>query len=138
MQDTAAGAITLNIGNNNQNTQYDGVLSEVGAGSAINKIGTGTLSLSQAPTYTGVTTVNAGTLAFDPPAGTLTFGGVIAGPGAVAATGPGALTLTNGGNTWSGGLAVSSRRHRDCRTVADGSGQPAWNRGCHVELRIDA
>jgi autotransporter-associated beta strand protein len=107
LQDTAAGPITVNIGNNNQNTQYDGVLSEVGAGSAVNKIGTGTLSLSQAPTYTGTTTVSAGTLAFDPAAGTLTFAGVIAGPGVVAATGPGALTLTNGGNTWSGGLVVS-------------------------------
>ncbi len=51
--------------------------------------------------------MSAGTLAFAPPAGTLTFGGVIGGPGAVAATGPGALTLTNGGNTWSGGLVVS-------------------------------
>ncbi len=107
LQDTAAGPITLNIGNNGQNTQYDGVLSEVGARSAINKIGTGTLSLSKAPTYTGVTTVSAGTLAFDPPAGTLTFGGVIAGTGVVAATGPGALTLTSNGSTWSGGLAVS-------------------------------
>ncbi len=32
LQDTAAAAITLNIGNNNQSTQYDGVLSEVVAG----------------------------------------------------------------------------------------------------------
>ena len=109
LQDTAAGPIMLNIGNNNQNTQYDGVLSEVGTGSAVNKIGTGILSLSQAPTYTGVTNVSAGTLAFDPPVGpALTFGGQITGPGLVAATGPGALTLTNGGNTWSGGLVVSS------------------------------
>ena len=124
LQDTAAGAITLNIGNNNQNTQYDGVLSEVGAGSAVNKIGTGTLSLSQAPTYTGVTTVSAGTLAFDPPAGTLTFGGVIAGPGVVAATGPGALTLTNGGNSWSGGLVASSGVTVTAGPWQSGAGNP--------------
>src|SRR5262249_39219134 len=51
---------TLNVGNNNSNTGYTGVLS--GIGSNLNKIGGGILTLSGANIYTGGTTVNNGTL----------------------------------------------------------------------------
>ncbi len=51
---------TLSIGNNNLSTNYTGVMS--GSGS-VNKIGTGTWTLTGANTYTGNTTVSAGTLA---------------------------------------------------------------------------
>ena len=50
---------TLSVGSANTNTTFAGVIS--GAGN-LTKIGTGTLTLSGTNTYTGVTTVNAGTL----------------------------------------------------------------------------
>lgn len=57
---STGGPFALTVGNNNSSTAYSGVMS--GAGS-LTKIGTGTLTLSSAETYTGNTTVNGGTLA---------------------------------------------------------------------------
>jgi autotransporter-associated beta strand protein len=56
---TGGQAVALSIGNNNANTTYAGVIS--GSGS-ITKIGTGAFTLSGVNTYSGGTTVNAGTL----------------------------------------------------------------------------
>jgi len=60
LQNTASAAIALTVGGNNAGTTYAGVLS--GPGSLI-KTGTNTLTLSAANTYSGNTTINAGTLA---------------------------------------------------------------------------
>ncbi|MEI6676683.1 MAG: autotransporter-associated beta strand repeat-containing protein [Verrucomicrobiota bacterium] len=62
LQDNAGSpaAIEARVGNNNANTTYSGVLS--GAGS-LTKIGAGTLTLSNANTYTGITSIQSGTLA---------------------------------------------------------------------------
>ena len=57
------GVGSVSIGNNNASTTFDGVLS--GSGS-LTKIGSGTLTLT-ANTYTGNTTVNAGTLSITQP-----------------------------------------------------------------------
>ena len=56
LKNTSSTAIALSVGNNNQTTTYGGVLSGSNGGSLI-KIGTGTLVLTNASTYTGNTTV---------------------------------------------------------------------------------
>jgi len=55
------GANTLTTGSLNTSTQVDGVIS--GTGGGLTKVGTGTLTLTNVNTYTGATTVSAGTLA---------------------------------------------------------------------------
>ena len=60
----AAGAVvTLTVGGNNQNATYSGDLTDGGLGAPFIKAGTGTLTLIGSNYYTGLTTVNAGTLA---------------------------------------------------------------------------
>jgi autotransporter-associated beta strand protein len=51
--------VTLSVGNNSTDTSYGGVLNGAGG---LAKIGSGTLTLTNANTYTGATVVNAGTL----------------------------------------------------------------------------
>ncbi|WP_240535256.1 autotransporter outer membrane beta-barrel domain-containing protein [Bradyrhizobium sp. YR681] len=59
--DYVLGAKTLTTGSLNSSTQVDGVIS--GAGGGLTKVGTGTLTLTGTNTYTGPTTISAGTLA---------------------------------------------------------------------------
>lgn len=60
------GQYNLSVGSNNLSTSFSGVLQDGGAsggtGASLTKIGTGTLTLSGANTYTGGTTVSAGAL----------------------------------------------------------------------------
>ena len=55
------GAKTLTTGSLNTSTQVDGVIS--GNDGGLTKVGTGTLTLTNINTYTGATTISAGTLA---------------------------------------------------------------------------
>lgn len=57
LQNDNGDAITLYAGNNNANSRFTGVISGVGS---LGKIGTGTLTLDRANTYTGDTIVSAG------------------------------------------------------------------------------
>lgn len=56
------GTATLTTGNSNTSTTFSGSIQGAGG---LTKIGTGTTTLSGANTYTGATTVNAGTLVID-------------------------------------------------------------------------
>jgi fibronectin-binding autotransporter adhesin len=98
------GSKNLRIGGNNLSTLFSGVMRDAGfviaTGGTLTKVGTGTLELSGASTYTGVTRVLAGVLrvsgslsgAVNVQGGTLggngtIGGGVVLGPGGVVAPG---------------------------------------------------
>ena len=53
---------TVEVGNLNTNTTFSGIVRNNGSAGTLRKVGTGTLTLSGASSYTGATTVNAGTL----------------------------------------------------------------------------
>jgi T5SS/PEP-CTERM-associated repeat protein len=65
LANSASAALGLLVGNDNQSTVYSGALS--GAGS-LTKLGSGMLTLDGADSFTGLTTVKAGTLALGPSA----------------------------------------------------------------------
>jgi autotransporter-associated beta strand protein len=83
------GAKTLTVGSNNLSTEVSGVIS--GAGGALTKVGSGTLTLSGTNTYTAGTTVNAGTLSVNGDISassgvTVNSGGTLGGTGTVSDT----------------------------------------------------
>ncbi len=111
--------ITLTVGGNNSSTTYKGVLS--GGGSLI-KAGSGTLTLAGANTYTGTTTVSAGTLEVDGSTSsptTVNSSATLAGDGTVNA----AVTVSAGGliSPGSGNLTVSNLTFSGTATVNVGT-----------------
>ncbi len=118
-------AIALTVGGNNVSTTFSGILS---GGGSLTKIGTGsTLTLNGSNTYTGGTTVSAGTLqlgdgvvnngyvqgnildngavAFANPV-SQTWSNVLSGSGALVKLGAGTLTL-NASNTYTGRTTIA-------------------------------
>ena len=118
-------AVALTVGGNNAGTTYSGMLSN---GGSLTKIGTGTLVLNGSNTYTGGTTVLAGTLqlgdgavsngyvqgnilnnatvAFANPT-PQTWSNLISGSGSLVKLGAGSL-IVNASNTYTGGTTVSA------------------------------
>ena len=85
------GANSLTVGGNNLSTEISGEIS--GPGGSLVKVGTGTLTLSSGNTYTGPTTVQAGTLLLT---GSLAGDGVVSAAGTFSGTGS-LGNLTNNG-----------------------------------------
>ncbi|KAB2961280.1 MAG: IPTL-CTERM sorting domain-containing protein [Candidatus Methylomirabilis oxygeniifera] len=89
------GSNALTVGGDNTSTTFSGVYQNSGGAAALTKAGTGTLTLSGANTYTGATTVNAGTLAVNGSIAspvTVNSGGTLGGTGTFNA-----VTVNNGG-----------------------------------------
>ena len=128
---SSATAATLTAGGSNASTTFSGVIANGTGAVALTKTGSGTLTLAAADTYTGATTVSAGTIALGATNGigassavtvaggaTLDLAGYsdtigsLAGAGGVTSSAAGAVTLTAGGNntttTYSGVLASGS------------------------------
>ena len=98
------GANALTVGRNNLSTAFSGSIQDGGNGSggSLSKVGTGTLTLSGASTYTGGTTVSAGALLADNTSGSATgtgsasvAGGTLGGGGTIS----GAVTVGTGSNS---------------------------------------
>jgi autotransporter-associated beta strand protein len=127
LTNSAGVPVALAVGNNNSDTTYSGSL--YGAGS-LTKVGSGKLTLAGVNTYSGSTTVSAGTLAFgcanalgsgtqiildggtlDPGAYTNALSALnITAAGGTISLGDGACTLSfanSSGQTWSGPLNVT-------------------------------
>jgi autotransporter-associated beta strand protein len=102
LQDLAGtpAAVALKVGSSGSDTTFSGVLS--GAGS-LNKIGTGTMTLSGANIYTGNTTITAGTLLISSP-GSLASGSTVS----VNAGVLGGSGTINGPVTVAGGATIQA------------------------------
>jgi len=119
---TLVANTTSTLSTNGLNATWSGVLSGNGN---LTKTGNGSLTLSANNTYTGTTTLSAGTLTFSGNTSNLTgnivdnanltfnqtadssFSGVISGNGTLIKAGAGNLTLT-GNNTYAGNTTVST------------------------------
>ena len=118
---TAGLAFGYSIGGNNQNSNFAGVISD-GSGSPtfITKVGSGTLTLSGANTYTGPTTVSAGTLMVDgaiTSATTVNAGAILGGSGSVNAAVSNAGTISPGDGGTSGTLQITNLTLNDNSTL---------------------
>ncbi|WP_172966148.1 autotransporter domain-containing protein [Cupriavidus pauculus] len=116
------GRNMLTVGGDNASTTVSGTIEDGGAGGGsgggLIKVGTGTLTLSGANTYTGATTVNAGTLAVNGSvmgAVTVNNGATLGGVGSVGNT-----VIASGGTLAPGNSIGTLTVHGDL-TLAAGS-----------------
>ncbi|WP_048645304.1 autotransporter domain-containing protein [Nitratireductor soli] len=134
--DIYLGSRTLTVGGNGQSTEVSGAISDCGptgtecwtpgVGGSLVKVGTGTLTLSGVNTYTGSTSVNAGTLDVAGSlvsAVTVNSGGTLTGIGTISG-----LTLNTGG-TLSPGNSIGTM------TVV---GDATFNAGSTYVVEVEA
>ena len=115
LRDAGAAAVALQVGNNNTDTTYTGILSSSGS---ITKIGTGNFTLSGADTYTGTTTLSSGGLNTNNATaiGTGTF---IVNGGSIDNTSGSPITLTsNNAQTWGGDFSYGGTNDLNLGTGA--------------------
>lgn len=103
---------TLTVGTA-ANSTFAGVISDGAPTGALTKVGTGTLTLAGASTFTGLTTVSAGTLAYGTNDALGTGGVTVDGASSVLALGTfsdsvGTVTLANGGSITGTGTLSST------------------------------
>jgi autotransporter-associated beta strand protein len=106
LNNAEAAAATLTVGNDNSNSTFSGVVENGTSVLQLTKVGTGTLTLTGANTYTGGTNLNGGILAVNSDGnlgtGPLSFNGgtleaLAAGGGIISSKG---ITLNAGGGTF--------------------------------------
>ena len=122
-----AAAAILTTGGDDTDTLFSGLIQDGAGATGLTKAGTGTFTLSKNNTYTGGTTINAGTLQLGNGGNSgsvlgdiidngvlafnrnnnLTFGDIISGTGALSKIGTNTLTLT-GDNTYTGSTTISA------------------------------
>jgi fibronectin-binding autotransporter adhesin len=93
------GGNNLTVGLNNLSTVFSGAIQDGGAGGSLTKLGRGKLTLSKANTYTGVTTIDGGTLLVKNKTGSATGSNAVqVNNGTLGGTGKinGAVTVGNG------------------------------------------
>ncbi|MBI3162007.1 MAG: autotransporter-associated beta strand repeat-containing protein, partial [Chloroflexi bacterium] len=113
-----AGAVTLTTGSNNTSTTFSGTLSNGSGTVSLTKDGAGALTLSGNNTYSGTTTLNAGTLNINSAtaigSGTLTING-----GTINNSTGAAITLTNNNpQNWNGDFTFTGTRSLNMGTGA--------------------
>ncbi len=125
VNNSSSTAATLTVGNNNANSMFSGVIKNTGSGAlSLVKMGTGTLNLSGQNTYTGNTTISAGTL-FNAVANALPVGTTVNLAGGTLGMGASATVtaLQNNGSilakgTW--GAAGSGANHISAAMTGSG------------------
>ena len=123
---TGAGTYALSVGDNDQTSDFSGVIQNTAGTLSLTKVGTGTQILSSTNSYTGATSVNAGKLVMgDAAADTFATTGVtVASAGTLGGAGTIAGTLAVSGNLAPGGTGV------DIQTLA--AGTTTWNGGSNL------
>jgi autotransporter-associated beta strand protein/T5SS/PEP-CTERM-associated repeat protein len=116
-----SGSATINLNQVNSTT----ISSTISGSGSVNQLGSGTSILSGSNTYTGTTTINAGTLLANNNSGSavgsslviVNNGGTLGGNGIIG----GATTILNGGNLIAGSSGVGALSFTENLTLSTGS-----------------
>lgn len=117
---TLTGNRTLTV-NNTADTTINGVIGDSGAGHSFTKAGTGKLILSAANTYSGSTTVSAGTLALVGSGSVASITNTVATGATFDLTAVGGLTLSTGKRLQGGGTVLGNIVLGDGSTISPGT-----------------